>query len=539
MILQPRYYQLEAEAALYHYFDENIGNPLICMPTGTGKSLVIAMIIHNIMMAFPNTRIMMLTHVKKLIEQNAKTLQSIWPTAPLGIYSAGLNSRESIMPIVFGGVQSVVKNIGAFGWRDLIFIDEAHLCGDSEDASYNEIIKQLKMVNPAIKVVGLSATPFRNGMGMLTDGNLYDGIAYDITGFEAFNRLIAEGFISPLVGKPATVRFDLNGVGMHNGDFAQKALEKAIDKDDITYAAVREMVEFAHSRQHWMVFAAGVNHTEHVTAAINSFGIPATCVHSGLSIKENDKRLRAYEQGLFQAIVGANMLTTGYDFRPIDFIGDMQPTAAPGKHVQKGGRGTRPSPETGKVNCLYLDFGGNVARCGPINDPIKPRKPGDKAGGDSPVKLCDGCGAYNHASARICVNCGCEFAFATKLFKSAYAGEVLRSDASQVEYFDVKKVMYYRHEKRDKNTQELLSPPSIKVTYHCDRSIVTYSEWILFEGKGLPLHRAHEWWRARATSEPPATTYEALARLSQLREPRTIRVHVNKKPYPEILGYEF
>ena len=138
-MFKARYYQEEAEYAIFDYFSNgNNGNPIIAMPTGTGKSIVIANFIKHIFGYWPNQRVMMLTHVKELIEQNASKLQSVWPTAPLGIYSAGLRSREMIMPIVFGGVQSVSKaiekslneqsnlppNLLHFGHRDLIIIDK-------------------------------------------------------------------------------------------------------------------------------------------------------------------------------------------------------------------------------------------------------------------------------------------------------------------------------------------------------------------------------------------------------------------------------
>src|SRR4029079_14872084 len=87
-IIIPRDYQIEAVNSLYSYFashDDPKQNPLIAMPTGTGKSLVIAMFLKTIYERWPDQRVMMLTHVKELIDQNAKQLRKFWPTAPVGI----------------------------------------------------------------------------------------------------------------------------------------------------------------------------------------------------------------------------------------------------------------------------------------------------------------------------------------------------------------------------------------------------------------------------------------------------------------------
>ena len=544
-----RWYQDEAEFSIFDYFQRGgVGNPVVAMPTGTGKSVVIANFIRRIFGYWPNQRVMMLTHVKKLISQNAEKLLAVWPVAPMGIYSAGLNSREMIMPIVFGGVQSVAPAIKKsvemndgkpphlrhFGWRDLLIIDEAHLLSPSEDTQYQYIIAELKKINPNLKVIGFTATPYRLKQGMITeDDGIFTDVCYDITGIEAFNRLIAEGYLAPLISRPTATKIDTSNLNLSNGDFNGKQAEDEAEK--VIYEGLKETCELGYDRRHWLIFAAGVKNAEHIASMLNSFGITAVASHSKLSEKENDSRMAAFEAGEFRALVGMNKYTTGYDFPAIDLIADFQPTMSPGKHVQKGGRGTRPSPDTGKENCLFLDFAGNVRRLGPINDPVKPRKPGKGAPGDAPVRICEVCGVYNHASARHCMACGNEFTFETKLFANSFGGEILRSDAPIVEYFNVQKVIYALHEKKNEHGV-LTSPPSIKVSYFCGFQM--FNEWICLEHPGLAGKRARDWWRQRHSEEPPITTYEALRRVSELRVPSRIRVHTNKK-YPEILSAEW
>ena len=535
-----RWYQDEAEFSIFDYFAQgNQGNPIVAMPTGTGKSIVIGNFIRRIFEMWPNQRVMMLTHVKQLIEQNAHKLQGIWPTAPIGIYSAGLNSRDMIMPIVFGGVQSVAKAIQRsesdiktpshlrhFGWRDLVLIDECHLLSTNEDTTYQYIIAELKKINPNLKIVGFTATPYRLKQGLLTDNGIFTDLCYDLTKVELFNRLIAEGYLAPLIPKRTLTQIDISEVSIVAGDYNKKQLAQAVDKDEITYNAVRETVEQGFNRNAWLLFAASVENSENIAAMLQSFGVPAAATHSKLSDAENDKRIAAFKSGELRALVNNNKLTTGFDHPAIDLIAMLRHTMSPGLWVQMLGRGTRPFK--GKQNCLVLDFAGNTERLGPINDPVKPRKAG-KGGGDAPIRVCDSCGVYNHASARHCVGCGKEFSFEIKIFSTASDTELLRSDLPVVEYLKVSKVLYNLHNKEG-------SPPSIKVSYFCGFKM--FNEWVCLEHGGMSGKKARDWWKQRHAEEPPATTAEALRRVSELRVPSSVRVWTNKK-YPEVLSCEY
>lgn len=524
-----RWYQDESIESIFQYFQNGgVGNPVVALPTGTGKSLVIGGFVRKVLGIWPKQRFMILTHVKELVEQNADKLEKMWPMAPIGIYSAGLGRRDTVMSITFGGVASVVNCIEQFGHRDLLIVDECHLISSKADTMYGEVILGLKKINPYLKVIGLSATPFRLGQGMITEGGIFTDICYDLTGVEAFNRLIAEGYLSPLIPKRTRIELDVSEVGMNNGEFAAGQLQAAVDKEDITYAALQEMVEFGYDRQAWLIFASGVEHAEHIAEMLSSFGVSCAAVHSKIPEKERDARIAAFKRGELRALSNNNVLTTGFDHPPVDLIGMLRPTMSPGLWVQMLGRGTRPSPETGKRNCLVLDFAGNTRRLGPINDPVIPKKKG-KGTGEAPVRICDACGCYNHASARTCINCGEVFTFKTKIVGTAANDELLRSDIPVVEYFNVDYVIYNRHAKEG-------SPPTIRVSYFC--GMQKFDEWICLEHPGFASKKARNWWRQRHQSEPPETTDEALKYAAQLRPPKQIRVWVNKK-YPEVLSYEY
>jgi len=527
MTFQPRYYQREAIDSIYRYFAEAQGNPLIAMPTGTGKGVVIALFLYEVFRQWPNQRVMILTHVKELIKQNVEKTLEVWPTAPIGVYSAGLDQRQTINPIIFGGAQSVVNCVELFGHRDLLIIDEAHLVNPDAETRYQKIIAKLREINPYLKVIGLTATWYRMGQGLLTQGGLFTDIAYNICDTAGFTRLLADGYLSPPIPKQTATKLDLANVGMSNGEYNLTQLQAEIDKADINGSAVREMCQHAHDRKSWLIFCSGIEHAEHISGILNSFGVSCAAVHSKIKGKERDERIQAFQTGELRAVTNNNVLTTGFDYAPIDFIGMLRPTMSPGLWVQMIGRGTRPAP--GKANCLVLDFARNTQRLGPIDDPVIPRPPG-MGGGEAPVKLCDACGCYNHTRAQFCVSCGMEFAFEQKIFRAADTREILSTGMPQIERYVVDRLVYVRHVARKSGVT------NIKVSYYC--GLQSFSEYVSFDHKGFALHRAHEWWRQRSAETPPLSTDLALAQLHTLRTPTAIKVWVNR-PHPEILSHEY
>lgn len=545
----PRDYQEAAIAAVFKYFEDGgKGNPLVAMPTGTGKALVLSEFIKRAFQMYPGQRIIKLTHVKELIEQNYKTLLRQWPTAPCGVYSAGLGRKQSHFPITFAGIASVVNSGPEFGHVDLILIDEAHLVSPKDGTMYQKFLTVLKEKNPKLKVIGLTATHYRLGQGLLTEpGGLFTDICFDMTNMEAFNWLIAEGYLCPLIPKRTSAELNLDSVRIQGGEYVQKDLQEAVDREEITYATLKETVNYAADRNHWLVFASGIEHACHVRDMIESFGIPATVVHSKMPDGERDRNIADFKAGKYRAMVNNGILTTGFDYPEIDLIVMLRPTQSPGLWVQMLGRGTRPVYAEGfdlgttqgrldaikagpKQNCLVLDFAGNTRRLGPINDPVIPRKKGKRVG-TAPVKTCEVCGCYNHASVRFCVACGSEFHVQIKFGPGASTDELIAQGTPQVEQFKVDKVTYQVHRKEGR-------PDSIEVSYFC--GLRMFKEWVCLEHEGYARKKSRDWWRQRTNHgvTPPETTYEGMLRINELRVPSHVKVWVNKK-HPEIMSYVY
>jgi len=538
------YFQKEAIHSIYDYFSSGkTGNPLIALPTGTGKSHVQSGFIHGVLQQWPSQRFLCMAHVKELVEQNASKLLQAWPSAPVGIYSAGLKRKDYMDAVIFGGIASVKNKVERFGHRDIIFIDEAHLVSPEGETAYRKVIDTLKGINPHLKVIGLTATPYRLGHGKLfnegtildDESNLFTDLIYNKTDREGFARLIAEGYLCPLIPKKTSTELDLSSVGIANGDFKAGELQAAVDRNDVTFKALQELCTSGTDRRSWLIFATGVKHSEHIAEMLQSFGIPTAAVHSKLGNQERTMRIKDFKAGKLRCLVNNNVLTTGFDHPPVDLIGMLRPTISPGLWVQMAGRGTRMSP--GKENCLLLDYAGNTARLGPIDDPCIPKKRG-KGGGDAPVKVCNECGTYNHISARECILCEHPFPVLEKIKSTASVTAVMATETPVVTPHTVSSVVYHAHTPKNGSTL------SMRVTYYCDGGLNSFREWIHFESERLPLHKAREWWRERFVPENgqpvlvPATVVNALEQTAQLRVPKVVRVWENKK-YPEIISHDF
>jgi DNA repair protein RadD len=545
-MLQDRWYQNEAVDSVGPYFTgAKVGNPLIGLPTGTGKAIVNARINYNALSYFPHMRGLNLTHVKELVDQNTKKMLKLWPQAPVGILSAGLKSKDCHNPIIFAGVQTAVNYIGALGRRDYAIVDEAHLVSDNDEAMYNEIFAWMRKQNPNFFVVGLSATLYRARMGCLTEGSLFTDIAYDLTDIGGFNRLLEEGFLCPLVPRPTHTHFSTEGLTTAQGDFTSSSQEAKFDKAEITSACIDEILEMAHDRHCWMIFASGTKHSDHIAEELNARGIPSASVHSKHKGSHNDNAINDFKLGKIRCLVNYGKLTTGFDHEPIDFIAVMRVTKSTNLWVQMLGRGTRPYDgrlarqyiqgfEYIKFNCLVADFGRNSERLGPINDPVLPRKPGEK-GGDAPIKICPKCNTYNHASARYCSFCQHEFPMGgSQLMTKASGIELIKTggaDLMDIQTLDVKHVFYSL-------AQYGNSPPMMKVQYIC--GVKKVDDMVCLEHGTGAAHFAREWWKLRYGQVPTSTAEGlAIAKAGMLPTPRRIRVWMNKKPYPQVMGYEY
>lgn len=533
MTFIPRWYQEEAVQSIYDYFmNGGKGNPLIALPTASGKSCIPALFIERVMRRWPNQKFILVTHVKELIRQNAEKMFEVWANAPLGVYSAGLKRRDVVAPIIYGGIQSMIKIAEAFGKRDIIFVDECHLISQEEDSTYLRFFAIMKMLNPNVKIIGLTATKYRMGQGLLTNDGVFNEIIYDMTTVDGFNRLLEEGYLSPLIAPSRlSIKLDVSNVGMQRGEFIQGQLQHEVDKAEVTWKALQEAVYFGQNRQSWLIFASGIEHSDHISEMMNKLGVECASVHSKQTSEYNDAALKAHKELKLRAIVSYSKLTTGLDHPAVDMLVDLRPTISVVLHVQKNGRGMRLFE--GKSNCLVLDYAGNIARLGAVNDPVIPRKKGDKQG-EIPIKICEACGVYNHISARECSSCNHPFEFKVKIVEQASTEALLKEyQAPIIETFDVNGVVYNQKQKIGK-------APYMCVTYFSGMN--AFKEFVFPDNTKFRKPFV-DWWKMRCADEVPTNTADAMLKISHLRKPKRIRVHVNRmvngKVFPEVLSAEW
>src|SRR5690606_11524394 len=170
-MIQLRPYQQQAIQAVLNSWGTDEGNQLFDLPTGTGKSLVIAELTKGFLRQYPDMRILMHVHVLELVEQNFRALLKVWPDAPIGLYSAGLGKRDAHHRITFASIQSVFRKAALLGRRDLVLIDEAHLVPTSGNGMYRRLLDDLRATTPDLRIAGFTATPYRLDTGRLDAGS--------------------------------------------------------------------------------------------------------------------------------------------------------------------------------------------------------------------------------------------------------------------------------------------------------------------------------------------------------------------------------
>lgn len=259
-MLTLRPYQQEAVAAVYQHLRERADNPCVVIPTGGGKTPVMATICRDAVLTWSG-RVLIVAHVKELLEQSADKLRVVCPEVQFGIYSASLKRRETQAPVIVAGIQSIYKRACELGAFDLILVDEAHLIPREGEGMYQQFLAEAKVVNPHVRVIGLTATPYRLKSGMIcTPDHFLNHICYEV----GVRELIVQGYLSPLITKAGLTRVDTSSLHIRGGEFVATEVEDLMDQDELVEAACREVVEYTTHRRSVLIFATGIKHGHHV-----------------------------------------------------------------------------------------------------------------------------------------------------------------------------------------------------------------------------------------------------------------------------------
>ncbi|PRD16741.1 DEAD/DEAH box helicase [Pantoea coffeiphila] len=385
-----RPYQQEAVDATVSYFRRSAEPAVIVLPTGAGKSLVIAELAR-----VARGRVLVLAHVKELVAQNHAKYQAYDLEAD--IFAAGLQRKESQAKVVFGSVQSVARNLAQFDDRfSLLIVDECHRISDADDSQYQQIINQLRQRNPQLRLLGLTATPYRLGKGWIyqfhyhgmvrgSEQAIFRDCIYELP----LRYMIKHGFLVPpeRLDMPV-VQYDFSRLqAQENGLFSEADLNRELKQQQrITPHIIQQIVEFAQERQGVMIFAATVEHAREILGLLPG---SKALISAGTPAAERDALITAFKARELLYMVNVAVLTTGFDAPHVDLIAILRPTESVSLYQQIVGRGLRLSP--GKSDCLILDYAGNP------HDLFTPEVGTPKGKSDNkPVQVfCPGCGFAN------------------------------------------------------------------------------------------------------------------------------------------------
>jgi DNA repair protein RadD len=514
-MIQLRDYQQKAVDSVFKSFkrypDEH---PVIGLPTGAGKSYVIAAIIEKAVTEYENVNILVLSHVKEIIEQDYNAIKN-FTGRDVGLYSAGLFSKE-IRQVTVAGIQSVYRKAPDFKQFNFIIIDEVHTVPLEGNGMYKTFFDAMGN----IRYLGLSATLFRLGGGYIYGKDkLFNRVSYDLTSREAFKKFVDDGYLSNLKTIATNIEYDVQKIHTQNGDFKISDMSDRFDRTPITDGAIQEIIKHGENYKKWLIFAIDIEHAEHIAETLIRNNIMTNVVHSKMD-DDRDMVIRNFKRGKYRALVNVNVLTTGFDDPEIDLIALLRPTKSPVLHVQMIGRGLRVSPN--KSHCLVLDFGGNTERLGPIDSvEVKVKKKG--TGGEPITKTCPSCDTIHHPSVRICEFCQHEFEFKHGLGDSS-GRDVLTQG---IKWYQVDNVQYFIHTKTNK-------PDSLLVVYTC--GLKRFKEYKFLNHPGYAGRMGRYWVEYRGV--PAKTVEEAYVKCDQLMIPNKIRVDTTEK-YPDIIDYSF
>ena len=543
MALDLRPYQREALCAMFDHWKAGGDHGLVVLPTGAGKSLVIADFCRGMIKIKPRLRIGIVTHVKELIEQNYAEMVSQWRQAPAGIYSASVGRRDRGAQILFMGIQSVHSKSELIGPFDIVLVDEAHLLPRNADTQYLRFFRDQYELNQDIRIYGLTATPYRLDSGRLDQGDdalFRGGVIYDIN----VGDLIEQKYLSGLIGPGAALDGQINtdGIKHTGGEFNAKALEAASIEGDNVQQAVAEIVRYGVHRRGWILFGTGVAHCGLLVDEVRKHNFTCEMIAGETPKGERSAIIKAFKAQEIRALVGVNVLATGFNARHVDLVAMLRPTESTGLYVQMVGRGLRLSPETGKRDCLILDFSGNIRKHGPIDAIIEPeppkkrqpKEPKDEAELVEPKSLvCPKCQARSAIGSIICFACGTPFGQAS-ITHDGQAEDIAVLSSQIPGLPDQYGVLQWSFSKHTK----LGSPDSVKVKYWYGGD--TVQEWVFPEHPRMSA-KSVAWWHRHGGLRPaPITAEEFLARRSEIAMPQTIRTKINEQTgFNEIIARTF
>jgi DNA repair protein RadD len=498
--IKPRQYQLDAFEAVKTYLEYREGNPCVVLPTGAGKTILIVLLCQWV--ASWGGRVLILAHVRELLQQAADKLNAMSPELDVGVYSAGLGRREKTGAVTVAGIQSVYQRAAEFDPFDLVIVDECHLIPADGEGMYRTFLNEAKTLNSNIRLVGLTATPYRMTTGPLCGAaEILTAVCCDVP----VVSLIEQGFLSKLISK-RVIECDTSKLHVRGGEFVAEEVSLLMGSVDAVRLACEEIIVRTQRCESVLIFCSCVEHAEAVRHRL---------MGSVLITGETEHReeiLDRFKRREIRYLVNVNVLTTGFDAPNVDCVVLLRPTLSPGLYYQMVGRGFRLHPR--KENCLILDFGGNVQRHGPINRIRVEKKSKGKPTGEAATRVCPDCDEVLFVSSRECPACGYVWPLIDEAKHDHQPGneEIIGDD--EADELPVYEVRYRKHYKKGGFPDD---PCTLRVEYVTRQGSVSswvrnavVSEWVCLEHHGFAKKKAAAWWTLRSNNPMPDTVDRAI-----------------------------
>ena len=486
--MELRYYQQDAVDSVLASL--RAGNhPVVQLATGGGKSLIISELVKY--MVDNGGSALVVTHSKELVSQNSATYKAHTGREDFGIYCGGLDSYKTASA-TFATIQSIYDKPLLFANVDAIIIDEAHAVPpDNEGIMYNGFL----LAWPHARKIGLTATQWRLDGGLIYgDDRAFNVLAYSKSALE----LIAEGYLSPLIGVTPNRQLETAELILSAGDYVATEVAKELQADDFLGHAILDSVKKLQNRKRILIFTPTIEIAKQAAELYTKCGIECAAVVSESSDRE--ATLDAFRAGELKALANVNILTTGFDAPDIDAIVNFRPTESSALWVQMLGRGTR--RHEGKTNCLILDYAGNLTRLGGLSmleTWIREKPDGDFEPEDTPRprRISD-----------------------QKIKKAAMLDLAPALDSSQGLTVKVKEVDYVTI--RSRRTGQ----PMVVATYATvapNGVGITATQFVCVEHEGYARRMAEKWFAARGAS-CPSKAYLATVDAKSLPTPSTLSI---------------
>lgn len=515
---------------------------LVQAATGAGKTILFSALIRHCMENF-SMRIGVLAHREILIRQARDKLLSVWPEGEnkIGLACASVSQDVDLSrPVIIGSPQTLVRRIGNMPPLDLVIIDECHRVPPSNKKSqYKTLLDRLEDYYPKVRILGVTATPYRLGHGYIFgddckagEDNWWPKLHSTIS----ISTLQEQGYLVPLRAKEAeNIAEDLSYVSTSKGEFNEGQLSEVMEKEVHLHSAVHAYEEYGEGREHVVVFCVTIQHAEKMQEVFLAEGYSAAVIHSKMSKEERDYALQAFEQGSVRVICNVGVLTEGWDCTAVDCILMCRPTMSPALYVQMVGRGLR--IHDGKKDCLLLDLSGNCRRHGDVNEPVvevgsraKKKLAEDEEDEDQRMKTCPQCNELVPLAVMECPECGYQWSDEKRLVE---AKDVTMADVAWGVAQQAKVLSWNASSYTSRAGNYLFRLSMLCALQHSSvPEMVNY--YFDFEGKSNSLWllgRSRQDWRRLAGTEPPCSIDECVARMTELHIPEKIQVKLKGKYY--------